>query len=136
MAEVAADPAHDAAGLIRAALRLLAPRVAGLRTGRGDCERFRPGACAPRRSRRTRDRALRPQTLGEFIGQGAVRANLAVFIESARRRGEPMDHTLFYGPPGLGKTTLAQIMARELGRELPHDLGAGARRAPAISRRS
>jgi len=61
------------------------------------------------------DRALRPQGLGEFIGQAEARANLRVFIESARRRGEAMDHTLFYGPPGLGKTTLAQIVARELG---------------------
>ena len=61
------------------------------------------------------DRALRPQALSEFIGQAEARANLAVFIESARRRGEAMDHTLFYGPPGLGKTTLAQIMSRELG---------------------
>ncbi len=61
------------------------------------------------------DRALRPQSLDEFIGQKAARANLKVFVESARMRGEAMDHTLFYGPPGLGKTTLAQIMSRELG---------------------
>jgi len=61
------------------------------------------------------DRALRPQMLEEFIGQAEARANLRVFIDSARMRGEAMDHTLFHGPPGLGKTTLAQIMARELG---------------------
>ena len=61
------------------------------------------------------DRALRPQGLDEFIGQAEVRANLKVFIQAARQRGEAMDHTLFYGPPGLGKTTLAQIMSRELG---------------------
>ena len=61
------------------------------------------------------DRALRPQGLDEFIGQAEARANLKVFIQAARQRGEAMDHTLFYGPPGLGKTTLAQIMSRELG---------------------
>ena len=61
------------------------------------------------------DRALRPQALEEFVGQHEARANLRVFIDSARMRGQAMDHTLFHGPPGLGKTTLAQIMARELG---------------------
>ncbi len=61
------------------------------------------------------DRALRPQSLDAFVGQADARANLRVFIESARKRGEAMDHALFHGPPGLGKTTLAQIMSRELG---------------------
>lgn len=61
------------------------------------------------------DNTLRPQTLDDFVGQAKVRENLSVFIEAARSRSEALDHTMFYGPPGLGKTTLAQIVSRELG---------------------
>ncbi|MBD8893720.1 Holliday junction branch migration DNA helicase RuvB [Roseibium litorale] len=61
------------------------------------------------------DTTMRPQALDEFVGQAQARANLKIFIGAAKARGEALDHVLFVGPPGLGKTTLAQIMARELG---------------------
>ena len=69
----------------------------------------------PARQSEDIDASIRPERLSDFTGQEQARANLSVFIEAARQRGEALDHVLFVGPPGLGKTTLAQIMARELG---------------------
>lgn len=69
------------------------------------------------------DLTLRPRRLDDFVGQEKIKANLRVFIEAAKGRGEPLDHVLFYGPPGLGKTTLAHILARELGVEIKTTTG-------------
>jgi Holliday junction DNA helicase RuvB len=74
-----------------------------------------PRFLSPEKRGEDLDTTLRPQSLDEFTGQAEARANLKVFIEAAKNRGEALDHVLFVGPPGLGKTTLAQIMAKELG---------------------
>lgn len=60
------------------------------------------------------ENSLRPQTLDEYIGQTKVKENMKIYIEAAQKRGEPLDHCLFYGPPGLGKTTIANIIANEM----------------------
>ena len=69
------------------------------------------------------DRSLRPTALAEFVGQASIREQLEIFIGAARRRGEALDHVLIFGPPGLGKTTLAHILAHEMGAQIRQTSG-------------
>ena len=69
------------------------------------------------------DRSLRPRALQEYVGQEVMREQMAIFVAAARGRGEPLDHTLIFGPPGLGKTTLAHIIANEMGGGLKSTSG-------------
>jgi Holliday junction DNA helicase RuvB len=111
-------PEAGATELIRLSLKRLAPQSVSegrrARAMSGPDDRTRP-TLRPAPLPEDVERSLRPKSLDAFIGQEEAKANLKVFIASARQRGEAMDHTLFHGPPGLGKTTLAQIMAHELG---------------------
>ena len=81
---------------------------------------FAPRIISPENTTEDNDTevTLRPQTFHEYVGQEKVKENLAIYIEAAKRRGEPLDHVLLYGPPGLGKTTLSSIIAHELGVNL------------------
>ena len=75
------------------------------------------------------DQALRPRRLNDVIGQDQVKENLSILIAAARQRNEPMDHVLFYGPPGLGKTTLAHVLANEMGVNIKITAGPAIERA-------
>src|SRR5213594_147222 len=105
-------PPHARAGRAPGAVAGTAPRDESGMSDRARAQVTTPEALP---DERLTDAALRPSRLDEFVGQAKVKESLQIAIDAAKRRREPLDHTLFFGPPGLGKTTLALLMAKELG---------------------